>query len=184
MNWYKHHLGDYDSHTAHLSWDEDLAYTRLLRAYYRLELPVPEADPYRLVRAVTNDQRAAVDAVLKEFFILAGAEWHNKRADQEIAAYRAQVTINRQIATNRQRTVHDSSTNRSTNRAENRTNRTPNQIPDTKKELRASTSEKGNGQSQSFQRTDAARSAIKQALDLSKGREAEPLPPPPSKFDD
>lgn len=68
LNWYKHHLGDYDSHTAHLSWDEDLAYTRLLRAYYRTESPIPAAAAYRLTRATTIAQRAAVDAVLQEFF--------------------------------------------------------------------------------------------------------------------
>jgi uncharacterized protein YdaU (DUF1376 family) len=42
VNFYKHHLGDYDAATAHLSWDEDQAYTRLLRLYYRTEKPIPD----------------------------------------------------------------------------------------------------------------------------------------------
>ena len=42
MNFYKHHLGDYDGHTAHLTWTQDLAYTRLLREYYRREAPIPD----------------------------------------------------------------------------------------------------------------------------------------------
>ncbi|HZR03669.1 MAG TPA: YdaU family protein [Burkholderiales bacterium] len=87
MNFYKHYLGDYDGATAHLSWDEDMAYTRLLRAYYRREAPIPDAEKYRLARASTKAQRAAVDSVLGEFFQRDGDVWRNKRADEEIAAY-------------------------------------------------------------------------------------------------
>lgn len=127
MNWYKHHLGDYDSHTTHLSWDEDLAYTRLLRAYYRREGPIPEDETYRLARAATPEQRAAVDAALREFFKKTKDGWRNKRADEEIEAYKNQVQINRRITTNR-------ITNRSTLGL---TIGSPNQIPepDTRKNL-------------------------------------------------
>lgn len=87
MNFYKHHLGDYDGHTAHLSWDEDMAYTRLLRAYYRREQPIPAAEAYRLARASGKVQRSAVDSVLREFFTEGQDGWRNKRADEEIAEY-------------------------------------------------------------------------------------------------
>jgi uncharacterized protein YdaU (DUF1376 family) len=110
VNFYKHHLGDYDGHTAHLSWNEDMAYTRLLRAYYRREAPIPESEAYRLVRAATAVQREAVDSVLAEFFAKGEGGWHNKRADEEIAAYQAQAATNRRIA--RERTAHEPSTNR------------------------------------------------------------------------
>lgn len=114
MNWYKHHLGDYDSHTSHLSWDEDLAYTRLLRAYYRRDGPIPDNETYRLARAISPEQRAAVDVVLAEFFKKTKEGWRNKRADVEISAYKEQAEINRRIATNRStnrpRTVNASST--------------------------------------------------------------------------
>lgn len=96
VNFYKHHLGDYDAATAHLSWDEDQAYTRLLRVYYRTEKPLPR-DPdlaYRLVRAITRAQKAAVTAVLHEFFDERADGWHNKRADEEIAAYRIETAGN------------------------------------------------------------------------------------------
>lgn len=110
MNFYKHHLGDYDGHTAHLSWDEDLAYTRLMRAYYRLEKPLPLdlVAINRLVRAHSKAHREAVDRVLAEFFDQQADGWHNKRCDEEIAAYQAQAATNRRIA--RQRFVNDSST--------------------------------------------------------------------------
>jgi uncharacterized protein YdaU (DUF1376 family) len=120
VNFYKHHLGDYDGATAHLSWEEDLAYTRLLRAYYRREKPIPAnpAETYRLVRALTATQKRAVTTVLHEFFVEQEDGWHNKRADEEITAYQAQADTNRRIARERivprtvQRTVHDSSTKR------------------------------------------------------------------------
>jgi uncharacterized protein YdaU (DUF1376 family) len=87
MNFYKHHLGDYDGATAHLTWDEDMAYTRLLRTYYRREAPIPAAEAYRLVRASSKAQREAVDSVLGEFFSKGEGGWRNKRADEEIAEY-------------------------------------------------------------------------------------------------
>ena len=44
MNYYRHHIGDYDANTAHLTWLEDMAYTRLMRLYYRREQPIPDAE--------------------------------------------------------------------------------------------------------------------------------------------
>ena len=41
MIWYKFYLGDYITHTNHLSDAEDLAYRRLLDLYYMSEAPIP-----------------------------------------------------------------------------------------------------------------------------------------------
>ena len=87
MNYYEHHLGDWAAATAHLTWDEDTAYSRLLRAYYHTEHPIPEGQQYRLARATTPVQRKAVDAVLKEFFKLVDGAYRQKRADAEIARF-------------------------------------------------------------------------------------------------
>ncbi len=88
MNYYEHHLGDWAAATGHLTWDEDMAYTRLLRAYYHAERPIPQGQQYRLAKASTSAQRRAVDAVLGEFFTLeADGCYHQKRADEEIARY-------------------------------------------------------------------------------------------------
>lgn len=99
MRFYKHHIGDYDSATMHLSWDEDMAYSRLLRVCYRLEKPIPldKAQTYRLVRAETKEQREAVDRVLREFFTPQDDGWHNKRAAREIAQYQRQAGVNREL---------------------------------------------------------------------------------------
>lgn len=68
-----------------------MAYSRLLRAYYRREKPIPldPGETFRLVRAVTAAQKKAVSTVLEEFFQEGDDGWHNKRADEEIA--RAQI---------------------------------------------------------------------------------------------
>jgi uncharacterized protein YdaU (DUF1376 family) len=87
MNYYEHHLGDWAAATGHLTWDEDMAYTRLLRAYYHAEKAIPEGQQYRLAKASTPAQRKAVDAVLAEFFSLQEGAYHQKRADIEIARY-------------------------------------------------------------------------------------------------
>ena len=89
MNYYEHHLGDYDGNTAHLSWAEDCAYRRLICLYYRTEKPIP-ADikkVYRLVRATSKQERDAVQQVLNEFFEIRVDGWHNDRCDDEIARY-------------------------------------------------------------------------------------------------
>ena len=91
MHHFQHHIGDYDSATTHLSWDEDMAYTRLLRAYYRNEKPLPnDIDAVcRIARARSKDERAAVQTVLEEFFTLFPNGWRNKRADVEIEKFQA-----------------------------------------------------------------------------------------------
>ena len=128
INFYKHHLGDYDGATAHLSWDEDMAYTRLLRAYYRREKPLADLDEAcRLTRATSKSQKAAVRTILGEYFEQREDGYHNKRADEEITAYQAQASTNRRIAGERivKRTVPRTVD-------ESKQDRTPNQEPLTK----------------------------------------------------
>lgn len=129
MNFYKHHIGDYASATDHLSWDEDMAYTRLMRAYYRDEKPLPAELPkvYRLVRAQSRTQRIAIDSILAEFFTKLEDGWHNKRCDEEVTQAQSQAEINRKIASNRTRSVNGSSVE-STN--DSLSNRPPLQTPD------------------------------------------------------
>lgn len=84
MNYYPFHIGDYAAHTAHLSWEEDCAYRRMLDWYYLNEkaLPAEISKVARLVRM--PDSMQAIQVVLEEFFVLSEAGWHNKRADQEL----------------------------------------------------------------------------------------------------
>ncbi|MDM0043751.1 YdaU family protein [Variovorax dokdonensis] len=91
MNFFEHHIGDYAEATAHLSILEDGAYSRLIRKYYATERALPaEIDRVqRLVGARSDEERAAVDAVLHEFFELRADGWHQDRCDEAIAAYQA-----------------------------------------------------------------------------------------------
>lgn len=99
MNYYEHHLGDYAEATAHLSFIEDAAYSRLMRKTYATEAPLP-ADikaVQRLVGARTKDERDAVAVVLEEFFDLRDDGWHNVRCDDEIAKYQKKASHNREV---------------------------------------------------------------------------------------
>jgi uncharacterized protein YdaU (DUF1376 family) len=91
MNYYEHHLGDYMRDTAHLTILEDGVYRRLIDAYYIKEAPLPadKAKCYKLARASSKAERAAVDAVLEEFFELDVDGFHNKRCDEEIEKFQA-----------------------------------------------------------------------------------------------
>lgn len=91
MNFYDHHIGDYDQATSHLTACEDGIYSRLIRWYYASEAPLP-ADIKaieRRVRAHSRDERAAVRTVLEEFFELQDDGYHQARCDEVIAEYRA-----------------------------------------------------------------------------------------------
>ncbi|MDR2506577.1 MAG: YdaU family protein [Candidatus Accumulibacter sp.] len=90
MNYYEHHIGDYAEATAHLSFVEDAAYSRLIRKYYAIEKPLPADHKavQRLVGARSKEEREAVSTVLEEFFTLQDDGWHNRRCDEEIAHYK------------------------------------------------------------------------------------------------
>jgi uncharacterized protein YdaU (DUF1376 family) len=89
MYHYPFHVRDYLTKTRHLSLLEDLAYRRLLDAYYTEESPFP-ADVGQVARLIAmRDQTAEVEAVLKEFFVLTPDGWRNERCDLELSKYAA-----------------------------------------------------------------------------------------------
>lgn len=92
MNYYERHLGDYARDTAHLTMVEHGAYTLLLDRYYATEQGIPDAQVHRLARARTEDERAAVDAVLSEFFRLVDGLWVHGRVEEEIEKAHARIT--------------------------------------------------------------------------------------------
>ena len=99
MNYYPHHIGDYDSHTSHLTWAEDLAYRRLICLYYRTEKPLPNKpeEVCRLIRAEKAQEKKAVLQVLNEFFIRTDDGWKNARCDDEISKAQAKAERNREV---------------------------------------------------------------------------------------
>jgi uncharacterized protein YdaU (DUF1376 family) len=103
MNYWQRHIGDYARDTAHLSMHEDGAYNRMLDLYYATEraLPADLQRIYRLVRALTKQDRVCVDTVLGEFFELHEDGYHHKRCDAEIAKAQAKSHKARESANNR-----------------------------------------------------------------------------------
>lgn len=87
MNYYERHLGDYARDTAHLSMLEHGAYGLLLDRYYATESGIPADQAHRVARARTKEEKAAVDAVLAEFFVLEAGCWRSKRCDMEIERF-------------------------------------------------------------------------------------------------
>ena len=96
MIWYKFHVGDYITHTLHLSDAEDLAYRRLLDLYYMSEKPIPN-DIQAVCRKIRLDQDV-VEPVLEEFFERTVDGWLNVRCEEEIRKYAKVVEINKVIA--------------------------------------------------------------------------------------
>lgn len=72
----------YEADTAHLSILEDGAYNRLLRLCWRspgCKIPDDKGWIYRQMRAASNAEKAAIDAVMAEFFRRAkGKTWNPK----------------------------------------------------------------------------------------------------------
>jgi uncharacterized protein YdaU (DUF1376 family) len=88
MIYYRRYLGDYSKKTSRLSMLEHGAYSMMLDAYYLEEepLPLPVDKVYEICKAFSKEAREAVDNVLKKYFTKQKDGWHNKRADEEIAA--------------------------------------------------------------------------------------------------
>jgi uncharacterized protein YdaU (DUF1376 family) len=93
--WYKFHLGDYITHTLHLSDAEDLAYRRLLDLYYMSEKPIP-LDTEAVARKIRLDLDIT-ESVLGEFFEKTEMGYQNSRCDAEVAKYQHQVATNRSL---------------------------------------------------------------------------------------
>lgn len=84
MHYYKFNVGDYASHTGHLSLIEDLAYRRLLDAAYTSEKPLPK-DIHLLSRLIRmRDYRSEITDVLAEFFEEVEEGWIHGRVLKEI----------------------------------------------------------------------------------------------------
>ncbi|MGZ5028983.1 MAG: YdaU family protein [Methylobacter sp.] len=91
MNYYERHLGDYAKDTAHLSLLEHGAYSLLLDRYYGTEKGIPQDQAHRVSRARSKEEKAAVDAVLDEFFTLVDGVYINQRAEEEITKAQSKI---------------------------------------------------------------------------------------------
>jgi uncharacterized protein YdaU (DUF1376 family) len=89
MHYYNFHIGDYKSHTHHLTIIEDIAFRRLLDHYYLHEAPIKQRDIARQINMSGYEQE--VLSVLNEFFHDSPNGYINPRAEKEIEAYQAKI---------------------------------------------------------------------------------------------
>lgn len=165
MYYYKRNIGDYAAKAGHLSPLEHGVYTLLLDAYYHREEAPTRADAIRWARARTQDEVAAVDAVLSEFFTESEGRYRQQRVEDELRAYREKALVNREIAikreqAKRERTKHDRSTERAQDVHESCLKREPNQEPVTKNQHRSKELASPIGEESASTRTDCPHGEI------------------------
>ena len=145
MNFYPFHIGDYAAHTARLSLMEDLAYRRLIDAYYLAEKPL-EGTAKEVAREIGMlDHVNDVEYVLNRFFVFENGTYRNARCDDEIEKYKDKAekaskagkasakAREKAKQTNEQQTLNESATDveiKSNGRATNQEPRTKNQYVD------------------------------------------------------
>jgi len=91
MHYYQFNIGDYVSHTRHLSPIEDIAYRRLLDAYYLSERPLNSGVTSVARQIGMREYEQEVGLVLSEFFKLTDDGYINSRADKEIAHFKGKI---------------------------------------------------------------------------------------------
>ncbi|MGL4573852.1 MAG: YdaU family protein [Burkholderiaceae bacterium] len=92
MNHYPFHIGDFRGATRHLTTVERALYRELIDMYYDTERPLPSDDLQMLERKLlcrADEEKAALKAVLAEFFVLQDDGYHNERCDAEITLFKA-----------------------------------------------------------------------------------------------
>lgn len=85
--WMPLYIGDWDSGTRHLDCEQDGAYGRLVRHYWKNgPLPDDDAQLARIVGMVISRWRK-VRAVLAPFFTIADGVWRHKRVEEELVRW-------------------------------------------------------------------------------------------------
>jgi len=98
MHYYLFNIGDYSSHTGHLSELEDLAYRRLLDWCYLHEKPLPDdiEQVSKFIRMRTHCE--CIANVLREFFERTEDGWISPRVEAEIGKVNTKSDKARQSA--------------------------------------------------------------------------------------
>ena len=91
MHYYQFNIGDYASHTRHLSLIEDAIYRRLLDVYYLHERPLNVCITAVARQINAKEYETEVKIILQEFFQLTNEGWINFRADKEIEHFRSKI---------------------------------------------------------------------------------------------
>ena len=89
MNYYQHHIGDFNNATRHLTRVERSLYRDLIELYYDTEKPLTnDVDLLaRKIIATTDIEKTALNTILGEFFTSENDGYHNARCDIDIEKY-------------------------------------------------------------------------------------------------
>lgn len=98
MNFYRRFPGDYGRDTQHLTMEQHGAYNLLLDIAYTTErqLPSDRLLIYRMTRASSPSEKAAIDAVIEEFFTKTRWGYMHKRVVEEIKHAESRIEASRQ----------------------------------------------------------------------------------------
>jgi len=91
MHYYQFNIGDYASHTRHLSLIEDAIYRRLLDVYYLHERPLNSGIASVARQIDAREYETEVKIILEEYFELTERGWINFRADKEIEHFHSKI---------------------------------------------------------------------------------------------
>ena len=85
--WMPLYVGDWDGDTGHLDCEQDGAYGRLIRWYWR-KGPLPDDDA-ALARIIRMDLKRwrKIRPVIAAFFVVADGQWRQKRVDLELVRW-------------------------------------------------------------------------------------------------
>jgi len=89
MNYYPHHIGDFNNATRHLSRIERSIYRDLIEFYYDSENPLPHDLEYISKRILADDETQvyAMQQVLLEYFLLTDKGYEHHRCNKIIKEY-------------------------------------------------------------------------------------------------
>lgn len=91
MHFYPHNIADFNNATRYLTRVERSVYRDAIEMYYDSESPLPSANFDRLCKVllcVTDEERAALQTVLDDFFVLTERGYVHSRCEEEIEKYR------------------------------------------------------------------------------------------------
>jgi len=111
--WMPIYIGDWEGDTGHLDCEQDGAYGRLVRHYWRTgPLPDDDATLSRIVRMPLNRWKK-VRVALSPFFRIEGGLWNHKRVDAELVKWadRKRKAVEKAKAAAEKRWNNDASSN-------------------------------------------------------------------------
>ena len=135
MNFFKLYIGDYQRDTGTLTLAQHGAYNLMLQFYCATEQPLPTGkDLYRLLRADSKEERAAIDLVVTKYWVKTEVGLVNDRAAKEIERAASQRTINQETGKRggRPRKTELITESKTDSVSEAEPNRNPIQTPDSR----------------------------------------------------